>query len=275
MTYNIDNQALIALTLSCLAAATAIAILIIYARRIILVVRNARRQADDTNQVFGLSPASIIVYAYENPDGVAALLPSLLSQDYDGGFEVIVVNDGNDEATDSLLRELEATHKNLYHTFTPHDTRNVSRKKLAITLGIKAARYESIVLVTADSRITSQRWLEKMARHFNDNEKDIVIGYAFPDLDNVANTPSRGEVQDWLIDIVHYLQLHSTDTPIEVTATISPTAAACFQEQGILAVAQPQLRRRRCIHPSVRHSAQRCGGAVARKPCEHFIHQSA
>ena len=46
--------------------------------------------------------------------------PSLLSQDYDGGFEVIVVNDGNDEATDSLLRELEATHKNLYHTFTPH-----------------------------------------------------------------------------------------------------------------------------------------------------------
>ena len=205
MTYNIDNQALIALTLSCLAAATAIAILIIYARRIILVVRNARRQADDTNQVFGLSPASIIVYAYENPDGVAALLPSLLSQDYDGGFEVIVVNDGNDEATDSLLRELEATHKNLYHTFTPHDTRNVSRKKLAITLGIKAARYESIVLVTADSRITSQRWLEKMARHFNDNEKDIVIGYAFPDLDNVANTPSRAEVQDWLIDIVHYL----------------------------------------------------------------------
>ena len=113
MTYNIDNQALMALTLSCLAAATAIAILIIYARRIILVVRNARRQADDTNQVFGLSPASIIVYAYENPDGVAALLPSLLSQDYDGGFEVIVVNDGNDEATDSLLRELEATHKNL------------------------------------------------------------------------------------------------------------------------------------------------------------------
>ncbi|WP_290450855.1 glycosyltransferase, partial [uncultured Muribaculum sp.] len=99
----------------------------------------------------------------------------------------------------------EATHKNLYHTFTPHDTRNVSRKKLAITLGIKAARYESIVLVTADSRITSQRWLEKMARHFNDPEKDIVIGYAFPDLDNVANTPSRSEVHDWLIDIVHYL----------------------------------------------------------------------
>jgi Glycosyl transferase family 21 len=49
-------------------------------------------------------------------------------------------------------------------------------KKLALTLGIKGARYEHLLFTDADCVPSNNKWIAGMARNFA-NDKEIVIGY--------------------------------------------------------------------------------------------------
>ncbi len=122
---------------------------------------------------------SVIVYSEDDAEKLETLLPQILNQDYSARFEVIVVNDGGMSSTKDVIARLERQYPNLYMTFTPLESRSLSRKKLAITLGIKAARYEVVVLTTGNCYISSKEWLKTMCRHFIDG-KEVVIGYAAP-----------------------------------------------------------------------------------------------
>lgn len=122
---------------------------------------------------------SVIVYSEDDAQNLEMLLPQILGQDYPAMKEVIVVNDGAIGSTKDVIARLEQQYSNLYMTFTPMDSRSLSRKKLAVTLGIKAARYETILLTTGKCRITSKTWMKTMMRHFMAG-KEIVIGYAAP-----------------------------------------------------------------------------------------------
>lgn len=122
---------------------------------------------------------SVIVYSEDDAENLEILLPQILEQEYNGQFEVIVVNDGAVSSTKDVIARLERIYPNLYMTFTPLESRSLSRKKLAVTLGIKAARYEIVVLTMGNSRIESKTWLSSMCRHFLSG-KEVVIGYATP-----------------------------------------------------------------------------------------------
>ena len=148
---------------------------------------------------------SIVVYSYNDVDGLSELLPTLINQDYPGVYEIIVVNDGADIATDNLLTTLEKEHSGLYHTFTPRDTSNLSRKKLALMLGIKAAHHDILHLVTSESRIPSDNWLKRMTRHFLNPDTQVVIGYAYPDPECDTERGRNRRLHDHLIDGVCYL----------------------------------------------------------------------
>ena len=58
----------------------------------------------------------------------------------------------------------------------PKSSHYLSRRKLALTIGIKAANHEWVILTDADCRPESERWLTTMATHCTD-ENDIVLGY--------------------------------------------------------------------------------------------------
>lgn len=105
------------------------------------------------------------------------MLNQVLNQEYPAPYEVIVINDGSSHTTRQVVEQLELRHPNLYLSFTPDDTRNLSRKKLSLTIGIKAARYEAVILTCADVEIASKQWLASMAKHFSTGS-DIIIGYA-------------------------------------------------------------------------------------------------
>lgn len=122
---------------------------------------------------------SVIVYAEDDADNLEVMLPQILSQDYPGLFEVIVVNDGAISSTKDVIARLEQTHSNLYMTFTPGQSRSLSRKKLAVTLGIKAARYDVVVHTTGNCQVPSRLWLRAIGRRFVPGT-DVVIGYAAP-----------------------------------------------------------------------------------------------
>ncbi|MBP5712258.1 MAG: hypothetical protein J6W77_04550 [Prevotella sp.] len=84
---------------------------------------------------------SILITAHDNAMELDNHLPTLLSQDYPGIFEVIVVAEKGDGSTEDVLKRY-LNNRLLYYTFIPDSSRYMSRKKLMITLGVKAARYE-------------------------------------------------------------------------------------------------------------------------------------
>lgn len=133
---------------------------------------------------------SVIVYSVDDAANLEILLPQILEQDYNGRFEVIVVNDGAMSSTKDVIARIEQRYSNLYMTFTPLDSRSLSRKKLAITLGIKAARYDVVLLTSGNCRIESNTWLKAMMRHFIQG-KEIVIGYATSRISNEAHNPNK------------------------------------------------------------------------------------
>ena len=124
-------------------------------------------------------------------------LPQFLSQDYAPGFEVVVVAEKGDSDTEDVLNRY-AGNPLLYSTYIPDSSRYMSRKKLAITLGVKAAHNEWIVMTDAFCSPSGNHWLQAIASHiapsddstsqpFNDSTSqhlniatspNLIIGYS-------------------------------------------------------------------------------------------------
>ena len=121
-----------------------------------------------------LPPVSIIICAKNEATNLEQYLPRFLEQDYPE-FQVIVVNDCSDDRSADVLEELSKHHDHLYFTNIKSDPIYRHGKKLAVTLGIKAAKYEHLVFTDADCFPTSKDWLYTMANNFSD-EKKLIIG---------------------------------------------------------------------------------------------------
>jgi glycosyltransferase involved in cell wall biosynthesis len=128
-------------------------------------------------------PVSIILYINNSYYDLHQFLSSILEQDYPR-YEIIVVIDGISDEDEENLERLKSQHNNLYSTHVPEDTKNVSRKKLALTLGVKAAKYDLFLFTESDCYIRSNDWIFSMARHFSD-KKSIVLGFSA--LNNTKN----------------------------------------------------------------------------------------
>lgn len=118
---------------------------------------------------------SVIICAKNESENLREFLPAVLNQKYPD-FEVIVVNDGSTDETEQLLVDLKRQYSNLYSTYVPEDVKVMSSKKLALTIGIKAAHNEIILLTDADCKPVSENWISLMVRNFTD-KKDFVLGY--------------------------------------------------------------------------------------------------
>ncbi|MDO9154778.1 MAG: glycosyltransferase [Paludibacter sp.] len=120
-------------------------------------------------------PVSVIICAKDEVDNLRKFLPFFLTQEYPD-YEVIVVNDGSTDDTEILLNELKKTYPNLRSTFVPVGATNLSTKKLALTLGIKAAKNDILLFTDADCMPEDKLWIARMARNFTPGI-DFVLGY--------------------------------------------------------------------------------------------------
>lgn len=118
---------------------------------------------------------SVVIYARDNAEELRGLIPVLLQQVYPADFDIIVVNDGENEEVKDVYNFFANQHRNIYHTFVPDQAKSVSRRKLAITLGVKASRHNHIIFTDADSKPDSTEWLRLMARPFAEG-KEITLG---------------------------------------------------------------------------------------------------
>ena len=120
---------------------------------------------------------SIIITAQDNETELEQNLPALFSQEYEPGFEVVVVTSKSEDDTDTVLKNIQKAHSNLYTTFIPDSSRYMSRMKLAVTLGVKAAKNEWVVLLSPQCRPRTDQWLNTLSGHCRKGT-DMVIGYA-------------------------------------------------------------------------------------------------
>lgn len=118
---------------------------------------------------------SIVICAKNEAENMEKFLPLVLEQEYPE-FEVVVVNDCSTDHSEALLSELKVQYKNLHYTNIPLNDKFPHGKKLALTIGLKAARYDHVLLTDADCYPSSKLWLQNMAGHL-EGKKDIVLGY--------------------------------------------------------------------------------------------------
>lgn len=134
------------------------------------------RRARKEETIEPAQPAvSVIVYAKNESENLQNNLPALLTQDYPE-YEVIVVNDGSTDESDDVLKRFEQEHKHLYHTYIPEDVKYLSRKKLALTVGIKAAKHDILLFTEANCRPLSSDWIASVAGKYKPNT-EIVLGF--------------------------------------------------------------------------------------------------
>lgn len=138
--------------------------------------RNRAVSRGDAHFSQELPPISVIICAREESENLRQNLTSVLEQDYPQ-FEVIVINDGNTDQSEDYLTLLEDKYPHLYHSFVPDSSRYISRKKLALTLGIKASKHDWLVFTDAKCMPQSNQWLRLMARNFT-SRTQIVLGYS-------------------------------------------------------------------------------------------------
>ena len=141
--------------------------LIFYSR--IIFYKNNKDKKDDKE------PVSVIICARNEEENLKKNLPSILTQDY-SDYEVIVVNDCSEDETEFVLERFQKKYKHLKTTTIKQDEKFYHSKKLALTIGIKAAKNELLLLTDADCVTPSNKWIEKMQANFTE-KAEIVLGY--------------------------------------------------------------------------------------------------
>ena len=121
-------------------------------------------------------PISIIVCAHNEIANLKILLPLLYQQQYPT-FEIVVVEDtSSDGSLDFLLAQKEQ-YSNLKIVWLRDHPEHVGGKKYALTLGIRAARYQHLLLTDADCRPSSSFWIRNMVQSWS-SDCEFVLGYS-------------------------------------------------------------------------------------------------
>lgn len=120
-------------------------------------------------------PVSVIICARNEDTNLKKNLPSILNQDYPN-FEVIVVDDNSEDGTTEYLFFLSQKEPRLKRVRVGNVNPMMAGKKFPLTLGMKAASNDIVLLTDADCSPASSQWIRYMAAGFAPG-KDIVLGY--------------------------------------------------------------------------------------------------
>ena len=148
---------------------------------------NEGNPANESDQeASSLPKLTVILTPHEESEKLEQHLPDILQQDYPAGYQVIVVTEfGAHDTLDVLKRfkhSMETTpdaypHVSLYVTYIPNSSRYMSRKRLAMTLGVKAAQTQWVVFIESDSTPSSRQWLQHIGKACTMPDTKMVIGY--------------------------------------------------------------------------------------------------
>ena len=186
----------------------------LYFFRAPLCYARKQRQNDDLKKQSSLPSVSVVVVSTDSAHHLEKNLPLILGQEYPD-FEVIVVNDESTDETDQLLKSLKAQYSNLYGTYLPLSRDTIfGRKKLAMTIGVKAAKKEIVLFTEAYCRPVSDQWIASMVAQFSENTS-LVAGYTC--ISKSSSMVSRSIAFDNLAYSLQYLSMIIRRKPFSAT----------------------------------------------------------
>jgi glycosyltransferase involved in cell wall biosynthesis len=119
---------------------------------------------------------SVIVCARNEEKNLMMNIPKIMEQDYPN-FELIVVNDSSYDDTADILKALSINYPNMHVIHIDEDKQNMQGKKFALTLGIKAAKHDIVLLTDADCYPRTNQWISEIASAYK-NDSKVVLGYS-------------------------------------------------------------------------------------------------
>lgn len=120
-------------------------------------------------------PVSVLVCAKNEEENLKKLVPILASQNY-SNYEIVIIDDASSDDTRFLIEDFQKIYSNLKLVKVENNETFWGNKKFALTLGIKAATKEYLLLTDADCFPNSENWIAEMTSHFT-MHKTFVLGY--------------------------------------------------------------------------------------------------
>lgn len=120
-------------------------------------------------------PVSVVICAKNEERRIRELIPILMEQSHPD-FELVVVDDSSWDDTMTTLQTYQLSYKNLHVIHLNEDIQRMRGKKFALTMGLKGAKHDVVLLTDADCVPTSDQWIQNMTAPFSRPEIDVVLG---------------------------------------------------------------------------------------------------
>lgn len=121
-------------------------------------------------------PVSVVICARDEAANLALNLPGALVQEYPTTHEVIVVNDNSFDDSKYVLEAFRKTYKQLQVVELTQEAKMIPGKKFPLSIGIKTAKHEIVLLTDADCVPATEHWIQSMQSAYKENT-EIVLGY--------------------------------------------------------------------------------------------------
>ena len=121
-------------------------------------------------------PVSVVLTAMNNSAWLKDNLVYLLEQDYPD-FEVVVVDYISQDDTQFVLKLLKDYYPHLKTVPFKEDVNLFQGKKYPLSIGIKSAKNDILMLADPDCVPQNPHWLSGMVKGYSNPETQIVIGY--------------------------------------------------------------------------------------------------
>ncbi len=135
-----------------------------------------KHQADDTADGKALPKVSVVLTAHNDAEWLRENLVYLLEQDYPD-FEVVVVDYLSQDDTQFVLKLLKDYYRHLKIVPFKEDVNLFQGKKYPLSIGIKSAANDILMLADPDCTPKNLNWLRGIVRGYDSKETQIVLGY--------------------------------------------------------------------------------------------------
>ena len=120
-------------------------------------------------------PVSVIVCAKDAYEYLIDLVPRILSQDYPE-FELVIVNDCSTDETTDYLKELVDRRPDINVVSLTQSLNFFHGKKFPLSMGIKSAKHDLLLLTDADCLPENDQWIKGMVSAYKKGT-EVVLGY--------------------------------------------------------------------------------------------------
>jgi glycosyltransferase involved in cell wall biosynthesis len=118
---------------------------------------------------------SVVICAHNEYHHLKESLPLILEQDYPD-YEVLVVDYSSDDDTRYLLADLEEKFPHLKTISIKEELNFFSGKKFPLSIGIKSAKHDLVLLTNPECKPASKDWVRLMQSAFTP-KIEVVVGY--------------------------------------------------------------------------------------------------